>query len=62
MQHRLKDGTLKRVEGGILAECECGWTSMHFTSLSASAMFQDHQESAEKHDDALLDLHRSMRR
>ena len=44
MEHRLKDNTLTRVKSGILAECECGWRSVHFTSFSASAAFMDHQE------------------
>ena len=47
MQHRLQGGTLKRTDNGIVARCECGWVSCHFTSLSASAAFQDHKENAE---------------
>jgi len=43
-KHQLVDGTLKRDEGGITARCVCGWTSSHWSSLSASAAFRDHQE------------------
>lgn len=44
MKHELVGGTLKRVGDGIVAECKCGWSSIHFSSLAASAAFQDHKE------------------
>jgi hypothetical protein len=47
MKHELKDGTLRVVSGGIEAECVCGWSSIHFSSFTASAAFRDHQENAE---------------
>lgn len=43
-EHKL-DGTLKRQDGSIIARCSCGWASSHFTSLSASAAFQDHLDT-----------------
>lgn len=52
-QHKLVDGTLyverdeAGVAKGIIGRCTCGWNTGHrFTSLSASAAFQDHQEKA----------------
>lgn len=52
--HKLLNGTLTRVVGGIVAECVCGWRSRpHFTSLSASSDFQEHLEGQRsKGDDA----------
>lgn len=44
--HKLIGGTLKREADQIVARCECGWISRHFTSLAASAAFMDHQERA----------------
>lgn len=44
MEHKLVDGTLKREPNAIVARCQCGWSSHHFTSLAASAAFQEHQE------------------
>jgi hypothetical protein len=41
---REPDGTAK----GIIGRCTCGWnTGYRFTSLTASAAFQDHQEQAQ---------------
>ena len=51
MEHKLVDDTLiveRDGNGkalGILARCTCGWTSSHFTSMSASSAFMDHQDS-----------------
>jgi hypothetical protein len=42
-EHKLVGGTLTRNEGGIVARCTCGWSSTHFSSMAASAAFQDHQ-------------------
>lgn len=52
-EHKLIDGALqKRQDGGIVARCECGWVSSHFSALAASAAFKDHQErEAEKRPD-----------
>jgi len=45
MIHQLVDNTLTRDADGITARCICGWSSRgHFTSLAASARFQDHAE------------------
>lgn len=44
MKHELVDGSLRVVKGGIEAKCKCGWSSIHFTSLAASAAFRDHKE------------------
>ena len=43
-EHKLVGGTLTRNEDGIVARCTCGWSSAHFSSMAASAAFQDHQE------------------
>lgn len=55
MKHELEDGTLQREGSGITARCKCGWVSAgHFSSLTASAAFRDHQEQKqhkEKDDD-----------
>lgn len=43
--HRLREGTLRRDDAGITAQCECGWSSTgHFSSFAASAAFSEHQE------------------
>jgi hypothetical protein len=43
-EHRLIDNTLIVIEGGVEARCICGWKSgPRFTSMVASALFQDHQ-------------------
>lgn len=47
-KHELEDGTLKRDGKAIVARCKCGWSSSHFSSLAASAAFQDHQETCAK--------------
>lgn len=44
-KHQLVGGTLRRTDNGIVARCQCGWSSVHFTSLAASAAFMDHQET-----------------
>lgn len=49
-EHRLVNNTLTRKPGGIVAKCTCGWTSEHFTSLSASAAFLNHVEQQQKKD------------
>lgn len=52
MKHELKDGTLKSERGkGIVAYCTCGWSSIHFSSLAASAAFRDHQDTYYKTED-----------
>lgn len=44
-KHQLVDKTLVTERGGITARCVCGWVSSgHFSSLGASAAFQDHKE------------------
>lgn len=50
-EHELVDGTLyveREGDGtvkGIIGRCTCGWdTGYRFTSLAASAAFQDHQD------------------
>lgn len=44
-EHKLADGTLRREEQGIVGRCTCGWsTGYRFSSLAASAAFQEHQE------------------
>lgn len=49
MRHELIDGTLVHEKGrGIVARCICGWSSEHFSSLSASAAFMEHQEEVER--------------
>lgn len=46
-EHKLVDNTLVREGDGIVAICTCGWQSReHFTSLSASLTFREHQENA----------------
>lgn len=45
MKHNLVADTLTREREGIAARCECGWKSGgHFSSLGASAAFQEHKE------------------
>lgn len=46
-EHKLiDDGTLVTTDQGISARCECGWSSGgHFSSLAASAAYQDHKEA-----------------
>jgi hypothetical protein len=47
LKHRLIGNTLKAAEGGVFAECICGWVSRPcFSSLIASNEFCDHQEEA----------------
>jgi hypothetical protein len=49
--HRLKNHTLTLAHNdagnciGVLAECVCGWQSIHFSSFSASVAFQSHCEA-----------------
>ena len=47
-EHKLVGGTLTRNEDGIVARCTCGWVSTHFSSMAASAAFQDHQECKDR--------------
>lgn len=49
--HLLVDNCVTNEGGGrgITAKCTCGWVSGgHFSSMSASAMFQDHKEHEER--------------
>lgn len=46
MQHELTDNCVTVTSDGIVAACICGWTSgARITSLSASALFLDHQQA-----------------
>lgn len=49
--HQLVNGTLVREPSGIVARCICGWSSSHFSSMSASCAFRDHQEAHENRED-----------
>lgn len=52
-EHKLANGTLITTDRGIVARCTCGWMSTpHFSSLSASAEFRDHQDRYEEKKDA----------
>jgi hypothetical protein len=45
IEHALVDDALTVENGGIAARCKCGWVSRgHFSSLAASAAFQEHIE------------------
>lgn len=51
-KHKLVDDTLVRERDGIVAKCVCGWKSRpHFSMMSASAAFMDHEESGLDNDD-----------
>jgi len=54
MGHKLIGGTLEGTETGIVAKCQCGWTSgYYFSSLAASAAFADHQEKSAQLDNII---------
>lgn len=50
MEHKLVNNTLTidRDRRGIKVKCVCGWESTHFSSMAASAAFQDHKENADE--------------
>jgi len=53
--HKLVDRTLIREGNEIVARCTCGWRSGHFSSMSASVAFQQHQEEMARKGDPVND-------